>query len=282
MVEKHWKLIGLVVIIALMTCPVTFADKDKGSVASRVEQLEKQMWGAAKKLDFERATSLRDQLKKLKMVPRIEQIEKQMWNAAKKLDFERAASLRNKLKGLNSGGMPNGDKPIVNGSNDSGYSVFKLYRVADGTLVENFYIEKGKSTISERGGGMYIQGYGPCTIKNCIFDNNLANKLGGALYIEFHNPTIQDCVFKNNEVKYSPAQGGAIYTWFCEGDIIGCNIGLEVSNYAPSSDSDEIYTGSGLSEYVPTYQDCGIRGGLYGNYCDYDTTPPIDGGGNYQ
>jgi len=65
MVEKHWKLIGLVVIISLMACPVTFADKDKGSVASRVEQLEKQMWNAAKKLDFERAASLRNKLKEL-------------------------------------------------------------------------------------------------------------------------------------------------------------------------------------------------------------------------
>jgi len=60
------------------------------------------------------------------------------------------------------------------------------------------------------------------------------------------------------------------------GDIIGCDIGLEASNYAPSSNSDEIYTGS---EYVPTYRDCGIRGGLYGPYCDYGVKAPIDGGG---
>ncbi len=190
-----------------------------------------------------------------------------------------------KLKGLNSGGMPNGDKPIVNGTYNSGYSTFKLFYVADDTLVANFYIEDGKSTRTDSGGGMDIQGTyegGTCTIRNCTFDNNLANRYGGALCIRFHNPTIEGCVFKNNEVKYSPAQGGAIYTWWCAGDIIGCNIGLEVSNYAPSSDSDEIYTGSSFTEYVPTYQDCGIRGGLDGDYCDYDTTPPIDGGGNYQ
>ncbi|MEE8576749.1 MAG: UvrB/UvrC motif-containing protein, partial [candidate division Zixibacteria bacterium] len=48
----------------------------------------------------ERAASLRDQLKKLKMSSGAKQIEKEMWEAAKKLDFERAAALRNQLKAL--------------------------------------------------------------------------------------------------------------------------------------------------------------------------------------
>jgi len=94
---RHWKLIGLVLLIGLMACPVTYADKDKGS---QIKQIEKQMLDAAKKLDFERAASLRDQLKKLKMSSGAKQIEKEMWEAAKKLDFERAAALRNQLKQL--------------------------------------------------------------------------------------------------------------------------------------------------------------------------------------
>ncbi len=100
MVKRHWKLIGLVVLTGLMACPVTYADKDKSRVASQTEQIEKQMWHAAKKLDFERAASLRDQLKKLKMSSETKKIEKEMWEAAKKLDFERAASLRDQLKKL--------------------------------------------------------------------------------------------------------------------------------------------------------------------------------------
>jgi len=97
---RHWKLIGLVLLIGLMACPVTYADKDKGGMGSQIKQIEKQMLDAAKKLDFERAASLRDQLKKLKMSSGAKQIEKEMWEAAKKLDFERAAALRNQLKQL--------------------------------------------------------------------------------------------------------------------------------------------------------------------------------------
>ncbi len=100
MVKRHWKLIGLVLLIGLMACPLTYADKDKSRAASQMKQIEKHMWAAAKKLDFERAASLRDKLKQLKMASQLEQTEKQMWDAAKKLDFERAASLRDKLKKL--------------------------------------------------------------------------------------------------------------------------------------------------------------------------------------
>lgn len=108
---RHWKLIGLVLLIGLMACPLTYADKDKAGMASRIEQIEKQMWDASKKLDFERAASLRDQLKKLKMASENKQIEKEMWEAAKKLDFERAAALRNQLKQLKGNKKDNpGDK----------------------------------------------------------------------------------------------------------------------------------------------------------------------------
>jgi hypothetical protein len=108
---RHWKLIGLVLLIGLMACPLTYADKEKAGMVSQIEQIEKQMWDASKKLDFERAASLRDQLKKLKMASETKQIEKEMWEAAKKLDFERAAALRNQLKQLKSNKKDNpGDK----------------------------------------------------------------------------------------------------------------------------------------------------------------------------
>ena len=97
MVKKHCKLVGLVLLIGLIVCPATYADKDKGGMAS---QIEKQMWEAAKKLDFERAAALRDKLKQFSMSSEIKQVEKEMWEAAKKLDFERAAALRDKLKEL--------------------------------------------------------------------------------------------------------------------------------------------------------------------------------------
>ncbi len=119
MVKKNWKLIGLVLLISLIACPLTYADKEKAGEASKIE---KQMWDSAKKLDFERAASLRDQLKKLKMSSGAKQIEKEMWEAAKKLDFERAAALRNQLKKLkgqkNPGSDDNQNKKKTGKNND--------------------------------------------------------------------------------------------------------------------------------------------------------------------
>jgi hypothetical protein len=63
MAKRNWKLIGLVLLIGLITCPLTYADKEKAGEASKIE---KQMWESAKKLDFERAAALRDKLKMLK------------------------------------------------------------------------------------------------------------------------------------------------------------------------------------------------------------------------
>ena len=52
MVKRHWKLIGLVLLIGLMACPLTYEEKDKCGVASQIQQIEKKMWAAAKKMDF--------------------------------------------------------------------------------------------------------------------------------------------------------------------------------------------------------------------------------------
>jgi excinuclease UvrABC nuclease subunit len=63
MVKRNWKLIGLVLLLSLMVCSLTYADKGKPSDISKIE---KQMWESAKKLDFEKAARLRDKLKMLK------------------------------------------------------------------------------------------------------------------------------------------------------------------------------------------------------------------------
>lgn len=133
---------------------------------------------------------------------------------------------------------------------------------------------------------MYIRSCSP-TIMNCTFDDNTVSMYGGGLYVHAGSTPIQNCIFKNNKASSpSLAKGGAIYTSLCASVITGCDIGYSSANRAPnsSSSSAEIYT---YTEYVPTYQDCGIRGAtysngkVYGSYCDYSHTPPIDGGGNY-
>ncbi len=130
MVKRNWKLIGLVLLISLIACPLTYADKEKASEASKIE---KQMWESAKKLDFERAASLRDQLKKLKMSSGAKQIEKEMWEAAKKLDFERAAVLKNQLKKLKSKKKDKDDEQ-VNGESERQVTKEEVPEAAMATL----------------------------------------------------------------------------------------------------------------------------------------------------
>ncbi|MBC8472216.1 MAG: UvrB/UvrC motif-containing protein [Planctomycetes bacterium] len=91
------------------------------------------MWESAKKLDFERAASLRDQLKKLKMSSGAKQIEKEMWEAAKKLDFERAAVLKNQLKKLKSKKKDKDDEQ-VNGESERQVTKEEVPEAAMATL----------------------------------------------------------------------------------------------------------------------------------------------------
>ena len=179
------------------------------------------------------------------------------------------------LKGINS---VSGNKPIVDGETNRCFDITNS--ASDDTGITNFKIYGGNAI---DGAGIRIRSC-DAYIRNCIFSGNVASRYGGGIYIEFTTATVRDCTFESN----SAQSGGAIYTWLCSPIFLGCDVGYTVGNRAPfsTSGSAEIYTYA-PDPQVPTYRNCGIRGAtysnnkVYGSYCDYNTNPPIDGGGNY-
>ncbi len=83
------------------------------------------------------------------------------------------------------------------------------------TVIQGFTIRRG-STLSGavsdpfNGGGIRILGSSP-TIRDCVFEDNLAGCWGGALYAGHGGtPLITNCTFRHN---YSNDDGGAIFSW---------------------------------------------------------------------
>ncbi|MBU1699446.1 MAG: T9SS type A sorting domain-containing protein [Candidatus Eisenbacteria bacterium] len=87
--------------------------------------------------------------------------------------------------------------------------------------------------ITFRGGYGYAGGallsYDGCCYEcvNCIFTENTAEQMGGAVYVGWGSPNFTDCLFYNN---YSGDKGGALYfVEYCNSIIKGCTI---VDNHA--------------------------------------------------
>jgi len=83
-------------------------------------------------------------------------------------------------------------------------------------ILINISLINGNTVIDSstaHGGAIYSRG--SLLIKNCIFENNYANRSGGAILIGTYNAVgdleIIDCQFINNTAKNN--QGGAIFTW---------------------------------------------------------------------
>ena len=109
-------------------------------------------------------------------------------------------------------------------NDDNLYTVIKLS--GDNVELDGLYVEGGRSNISSSsptfatafnrdGGGMYIYNdVSTTTIKNCTFQNNSANRGGGAIFKQSGAPnsfniTIENTTFRNNLARY----GGGIYAY---------------------------------------------------------------------
>lgn len=83
------------------------------------------------------------------------------------------------------------------------------------TVIQGFTIRRGATSsgaVSDpfNGGGIRILGSSP-TIRDCVFEDNLAGCWGGALYAGHGGtPLITNCTFRNN---FSNDDGGAIFSW---------------------------------------------------------------------
>jgi hypothetical protein len=89
-------------------------------------------------------------------------------------------------------------------SGETSESIFEGFTVTGGS---------GSGTVDIfdfAGGGFYNLESSP-TIKNCVFENNLAYDFGGGIGNAFSSPTIEDCVFNHNSSNWSWGGGIANY-----------------------------------------------------------------------
>ncbi|MBN1355562.1 hypothetical protein JXA40_04730 [bacterium] len=141
------------------------------------------------------------------------------------------------------------------------------------SIVQGFTIRYGNAF---RGGAIYCKTSSP-TIQNCVFSQNNSSNMGGAVYCLFDaSPNIFNCLFEDNTAEY----GGAIHCDLYAGpEIANCTFSgnraraeggaLFVSNFANPSISNGILWGNlpeeinGPSPATVTYSD--VQGGYPGS-----------------
>lgn len=107
-----------------------------------------------------------------------------------------------------------------------------------GTRIEGFTIMNGSA---DNGAGIHCASDSSPTISRCIFTDNVAEELGGAIYASESSPTITDCAFQNNSAGSS---GGALY--FSDSESLVTR-GTLRGNSAPSGGAVYLRTGSAVT-----------------------------------
>ncbi|MCP4599980.1 MAG: hypothetical protein GY847_05485, partial [Proteobacteria bacterium] len=138
---------------------------------------------------------------------------------------------------------------------------------SDNAVIDGFIITGGMATTYDGwdmpGGGVYNNSASP-VIRNCVINNNIANKSGGGIYNVFSNPHIENCVISNN---HSNKRGGGVYNYVSNPTIINCvftgnsvtSKGGAIANFGGSSP-----TITNITVYNNTAGEAG--GGLYNYY----------------
>ena len=96
-------------------------------------------------------------------------------------------------------GIETGAKPVVDGNNAG--RCFEFTSAATGTLA-NLTIIRGYT--NGDGGGVYMR---YCSVRDCIFSNNIATNRGGGLMLVGGTNIVQRCTFIENKAK----NGGGVY-----------------------------------------------------------------------
>ncbi len=85
-----------------------------------------------------------------------------------------------------------------------------------GCLVRAIGFQNGSDTI---GGAIYAQSNAELTIDFCVFDDNRATSVGGAVAFASSTPVIYGCTFTGNS---ATVNGGALYLETTPGSVAGC------------------------------------------------------------
>lgn len=80
------------------------------------------------------------------------------------------------------------------------------------TVLRGFHIRNGVSAAGDGGGGLYLENSRP-TVVQCVFENNTAVFVGGAVAIRGNSsPQFVNCIFRHNGTVWSdPFEGGAVF-----------------------------------------------------------------------
>lgn len=144
------------------------------------------------------------------------------------------------------------------------------------TILDGIIIKGGYATDdggAAHGGGIYVNqtSGGSFQMKNCIIEENYAEGTGGGLYIFNSNPTIENCIFRNN-VAFS---GGGMYISYCNVVIRNSQFNGNIASYAFSY-------GQGGAIYIGSYSSTRIvNNTLTDNISTYDGGA-IYNGSNYE
>jgi len=158
-------------------------------------------------------------------------------------------------------------KTILNGQRD-GERVYHVVTGADGATLDGFVITGGNANspvpddnVNKSGGGM-INDAASLTVRNCIFEQNMAFILGGAMYnTNSSDVTVRNCTFVDNEAN----MGGAVFN---DASSVMFNNCTFLSNYASLSGGAMYNSNSSppISNSVFVENEAGQKGGAILNF----------------
>jgi hypothetical protein len=134
-----------------------------------------------------------------------------------------------------------GDRPVGDGTFVHAKNVIIVYWMPDTAIIDGFTIRGGNATIGgslsgNRGGGIYA--FGGVEAHNCIFEENKAENVGGAVYDVF---SLVDCKFVENEAY---AGGAAWFEHSAVAKIVRCSfVGntAETEGGAIGGEADQLF-----------------------------------------
>ena len=159
-------------------------------------------------------------------------------------------------------------KVLSNKSETSGGGIYAHYPYIQ--VLSNDSTGEISGNTSEIGGGMsfdYTSRYSTYSkVKNILFTSNVSDSMGGAIYNDQDNVTIENCTFKENKSVKGGAiylnetldianstitnneateEGGGVYT-FCRYDLNISGVMIVENNTRADGSKDDVFLGSGI------------------------------------
>lgn len=167
---------------------------------------------------------------------------------------------------VNNSTILSGDIGTTNLNTDNSYSVFTIPQTVTTITLDGLIIQDGHGSASTgNGGGVNINAFSTPTgsapiFNNCVFKNNYALILGGAVHVEAGNggvafPTFTNSTFSNNE---SGSSGGAVYfSGYNNGNISATFTTCNFLNNTAGASGGAVFNHGGIGgNSSPVFKQC--------------------------